>query len=195
MDIPNPTPAAVCRHPRTSTNRFGNGHTLVELVVTLSVVAVMAAGAAPTLHTFVKRNRLAAHINTFVGHLQLARSSAVKHGQRVVICQSRSGTGCERAGGWQHGWLMFLDPNANRELDEGEQVLRVQDKAFGDLLIGSGRRRRVVYQPSGFSPGTNATFTFCVPSAPQLAHAVIVSNTGRPRVTQRAADGGRLDCG
>ncbi len=180
-----------CHHARTRSQR---GYTLMEALVALAVAAFLTTTAVPALQSFVQRNRLAGEVNHFISHLSYARSEAVRRGLRVVMCQSQSGTACERVGGWHHGWITFADPNANRELDPDEQPLRVEGPVDEPLTILSGRRRRVVYQATGFSPGTNATFTFCDPGAPEMVRAVIISNTGRARFSTEGPGGRRLNC-
>ena len=53
----------------------------------------------------------------------------------------------------------------------------------------------MVYQTTGFTPGTNATYTFCDPDYPQFAKAIIQSNSGRIRLSRVKPDGKPLDCG
>lgn len=171
------------------------GFTLLELISSISITAVLTTTAIPAFSGLLQRNRITTEINTFVSHLHYARSEAVKRGERVVICRSADGQNCARTEGWHKGWITFADNNANRELDAGESLLRVEAGEENGILITSGRRRRVVYQSTGFSPGTNGTYTFCDPEYPDLAKAVILSNTGRPRLSEKKPDGSALDCG
>lgn len=171
------------------------GLTLLELMSTMSIAAVLTTTAIPAFNGLIQRNRITTEINTFVGHLQYARSEAVKRGDRVVMCRSPDGLRCGRTEGWHKGWITFADDNANRERDASESLLRVEASEENGVLITSGQRRRVVYQPTGFSPGTNGTYTFCDPEHPEWAKAVILSNSGRPRLSETKPDGTSLDCG
>lgn len=171
------------------------GFTLLELISTISIAAVLATTAIPAFSGLVQRNRITTEINTFVAHLHYARSEAIKRATRVVMCRSADGLSCGRTEGWHKGWITFADTNANRELDAGESMLRVEAGEDNGIIITSGQRRRVVYQATGFSPGTNGTYTFCDPDHPEWAKAVILSNTGRPRLSETKPDGSALDCG
>ena len=171
------------------------GFTLLELISTMSIAAVLTTTAIPAFSGLVQRNRITTEINTFVAHLHYARSEAIKRGARVVICRSADGLSCARTEGWHKGWITFVDTNANRELDASESLLRVEAGEDNGILITSGQRRRVVYQATGFSPGTNGTYTFCDPEHPEWAKAVILSNSGRTRLSKTKPDGSALNCG
>jgi type IV fimbrial biogenesis protein FimT len=171
------------------------GFTLLEFMSSMSIAAVLTTTAIPAFNGLVQRNRITTEINTFVGHLHYARSEAVKRGSRVVMCRSADGLACSRTEGWHKGWITFADANANREFDPGESLLHVETGEENGVEITSGRRRRVVYQATGFSPGTNGTYIFCDPDYPEWAKAVILSNPGRPRLSDTRPDGTALDCG
>lgn len=171
------------------------GFTLLELMSSISIAAVLTTTAIPAFNGLVQRNRISTEINTFVSHLHYARSEAVKRGSRVVICRSADGLGCGLTEGWHKGWITFVDTNANREFDAGESLLRVETGEENGVEITSGQRRRVVYQSTGFSPGTNGTYIFCDPEHPEWAKAVILSNSGRTRLSETAPDGSALACG
>lgn len=172
------------------------GFTLIEVLVTMTIAAILGTTAVPAFHSMLQRNKIASEINTFVTHLNYARSEAIMQSTRVVMCRSRDGKTCQRTNGWHEGWITFADKNANRERDDDEVVLRVvADYKDNGVLITSGRRRRVVFQTTGFTPGTNATYTFCDPDYPEFAKAIILSNSGRARLSLVKPNGKPLDCG
>jgi type IV fimbrial biogenesis protein FimT len=171
------------------------GFTLLEFMSSMSIAAVLTTTAVPAFNGLIQRSRITTEINTFVSHLHYARSEAVKRGSRVVICLSTDGLNCSSTEGWHKGWITFADTNANRELNTDEALLHVEMGEENGVEITSGQRRRVVYQSTGFSPGTNGTYTFCNPDHPEWAKAVILSNSGRPRLSETAPDGSALDCG
>jgi len=177
------------------TFRFQFGFTLLEMLITLSISAILTTTAIPAFYELVQRNRLTTEINTFVGHLHYTRSEAVKRGVRAVMCRSTDGESCERTAGWEEGWIIFADYNGNRELDGRDQLLFVEKGEENGITITSGRRRRIVFQNTGQSPGSNGTYVFCIPEYPKYAKAVIISNTGRPRISTARPDGTDLACG
>lgn len=169
------------------------GFTLLEIITTMTIGMTLLITGIPAMHKLIQQNLHSTHVNTFVGHLHYSRSEAIKRGTNVVMCRG-SKEDCARTAGWQHGWLIFVDENHNRQRDIDEQVLRYEAGWDDGIEVTSGRRRRIVYQPSGYSPGTNGTYVFCNPSYPELVRAVILSNTGRPRLSKKRPGGGPLRC-
>lgn len=170
------------------------GFTLIEVMTSISIAMLLLTSGIPAMQSLVQRNLHTTHINTFVGHLHYSRSEAIKRGTSVVMCRSTDERHCSQTAGWHTGWIVFADKNNNREVDGQETLLRIAQGWEDGISVTSGLRRRVVYQPNGFSPGTNGTYVFCNPAYPQLARAVILSNTGRPRLSETRPDGSPLGC-
>ena len=89
-------PAVIQGEPRVhahspSQQRHG-GFTLVELAVTVAILAILIAIAVPSFTVVVNNNRLASQANALVGALQYARTESVRLNQRVVLCQTADGT-------------------------------------------------------------------------------------------------------
>jgi len=177
------------------TYRCQRGFTLLELVTGLSITAILTVTGVPAFSELVQRNRLSSEINTFITHLHYVRSEAVKRGVRVVMCRSADETRCSRTQGWQEGWIVFTDNNANRKYDGDDQLLYSRQAQQNGITITSGRRRTITYQNTGQSPGSNGTYVFCNPRYPEHAKAVIISNSGRPRLSDVRPDGSELECG
>ena len=172
------------------------GFTLVELLSTIAIVSVVLGLGAPLFKATLTTNRLSTSINAMAGTLAYTRSEAVKRNQHVVLCKSLEGTQCTRQGDWRHGWLVYVDMNRNRSLDDNEPILGTHSLAVNIQVDyrAFGSRHYLVYRPSGMTR-TNGTFTFCDPNYPETAKALIITKTGRPRLSKVRADGSALDCG
>lgn len=70
------------------------GFTLLELMVTIAVLAIIAALAAPSFSNLINSNRLTAAANDLVGALQVARMEAIRRGTSVQVCPSTNGSSC-----------------------------------------------------------------------------------------------------
>ncbi len=168
------------------------GLTLLELLVTLTVTAILGVTVVPAMLDLIDRNRISASLNELVTHIHLARSQAIKNRYRAILCPSNDGRTCLRSGEWHHGFMLFDDNNGNRKPDPDERVIRFRKALPGVTMTSSRYRNKIVYQSNGMAGGTNLTITICGSrAAPQ---AIILSNTGRPRTADKRPDGKPLKC-
>lgn len=160
--------------------RRAHGFTLIELMITLSVMAILMAIALPNFQSFVQNSRITTQANSFITALMLARSEAVKRGSTVTVCRSTNGTGCSGVGNWENGWLVFVDANGDGVVDAGDLPVQVgQALSGGNTLEGGGAR--VTYSGNGFTAGFNDTFSLCDSRGAAFSRRIIVSNQGRVR--------------
>lgn len=102
-------PLVAIFRPSIISSRFHGGFTLIELVVTLAVAAILTTIAVPSFRGFVESNRLTAVTNDLIADFQLARSEALKRSANTIICKSADGASCTAAGTWNSGWIVFAD--------------------------------------------------------------------------------------
>ncbi len=159
------------------------GVTLLELIVTLTVVALLAAFGIPALYDYVQNLRLTAEINRLVAHLHLARTVAISRNTNVVMCKSDDQRACAdpapRGADWSRGWILFVDDNDNGVHDSAELVLHRQEALNEGLTVRFNQPGRVRYQPTGIA--RSGRFTICDLRGAQFARSVILYWTGRPR--------------
>ncbi len=171
------------------------GITLVELVSTLAISGVLVGTAVPGFQGLTAKSRMSAEVNTLLSHLYLARSEAVKRVTPAVLCPSINGSSCISQPDWHRGYILFSDRNNNGQRDNGEELLGAyQGGARQVTAISSIYRKRVTYRPDGMAGGSNVTVTFCHQDDVTPPKAVIVSNTGRPRISSTKPDGTALTC-
>src|SRR5690606_21539291 len=99
------------------------------------------------------------------------------------------------ARGWAAGWIVFAnaDGDAAPRVNPGEPGLLPVSAATTGLTI-SGDGDALTYWPTSRA-GTTATLVFCDARGPSAARAVIVSQTGRPRIASQDGSGSLLQCG
>lgn len=170
------------------------GHTLPELVFTLAIVAGVLGWGVPSFAEFRRNAERAREVNQFIQAVYLARSEAIKRNGVVSLCPSDDGARCGPAGTpWQRGWIVFVntDRDAPAARDDDEELLRVY--APWERGAVNANRATLSFRPFG-QTGVTATFTFCDDRGADGARAVIISQTGRPRVSDRSASNGPLTC-
>lgn len=131
-----------------------SGFTLAELLVALAIVAILLTLAWPSYQQFVVDSRVTAQANEFLTALTFARSEAVKRNTTVTVCKSADGAGCTTAGGWQQGWIVFVDEGTVATVDGTDTILRVAPAMNGpSTLVGTTAdvASYVSYVPSGRS--------------------------------------------
>lgn len=89
------------------------GFTLIELMITLVLAAIILTLAVPGFQDIIRNNRAATQANELVTALGLARSEAVKRGARVSLCPSADQASCTGGTDWSGGWIVFRDTAAN----------------------------------------------------------------------------------
>jgi type IV fimbrial biogenesis protein FimT len=83
------------------------GFTLLEMIVTLFIVAILAAFATPQLSGVLHRNSVSSASNTLLADLAYARSEAVTRNTNVSICPTTTGTSCSTTKAYESGWLVY----------------------------------------------------------------------------------------
>ena len=158
------------------------GVTLIELMICVAVGAGLLGWTAPSFRAFLLDAARAREVNQFVQAVYYARSEAIKRNGVVSLCPSLDGATCAAATAWQAGWLVFvnLDHDSPAALDAGEELLRAYG-AWPDGRITSNRTT-LSFRAFGQS-GVTATVEFCDDRGSRSARAVIISQTGRPRIS------------
>jgi type IV fimbrial biogenesis protein FimT len=83
------------------------GLTLIELMVTVAMLAILLSLAAPSFARMMASNRMATQTNEFTAALNLARMEAVRRGQSVALRADVDGISFES------GWKVFTDANSD----------------------------------------------------------------------------------
>lgn len=170
--------------------RNARGFTLIELMVTVSVLAIILGLAAPSFRDFILNNRLTAQINDLVADISYARSEAAVRGIRVTMCASADLDVCSDSGdAWQGGRIVFIDTNSNGTRESTEQILKKTESVGGSrTLIASGFPNTyfLSFRPyGGLLPATGGSFKLCDPDI-DTGRTVVVAATGRPAASKVA---------
>lgn len=131
-----------------------SGFTLVELMITISIAAILMTVGVPSYKYVTNANRIASEVNGLLGDMQYARAEAIKEGLPVTVCVSTNGTSCTSQTDWKNGWIVFSDANGNATVDGGDTIQRVQ-KTFAstDTFQATNTVAAVTFNREGFAVG------------------------------------------
>ena len=123
------------------------GFTLVEVMVTVIIVAILSAMAAPSYKSIVTDMRMSSEINALINDLNFARSEALKRGQIISVCPALSPTAattsCSATTDWSTGWVV-LAPS-------GVTPLRLSAGVTHSDTLTSGLTSSITITPLGYA--------------------------------------------
>ena len=163
------------------------GFTLIEALLALALLGALLGLARPGYYRWIAAQQVAHRAQFVADTLDLARSEAIKHGYRVNVCKSLDRRQCTTHGGWESGWIMYVDENHDGDIDADEQVIRLEGPASDDVTVHGNRpvADYVSYTALGHArllSGALQMGTFVVCKPGQYALKVVLANSGRARI-------------
>lgn len=155
------------------------GFSLYELLVTLSIAALLLIVGLPSMASLIARHRQHVEINALFHAVHLARKESITRRRVVSLCPSADGERCGRD--WSAGWIMFVntDRDSPPAVDHGEAVLTRH--GVGATLRLSANRQAFTLRATRLR-ATNGTIVVCDRADRIPPKALVISYTGRPRV-------------
>lgn len=184
--------------------RRATGFTVVELVITVAIVALLAALALPNFREFSVRMTVTDNTNDLVGALNVARSEAVKRGRAAAVIAND--------GNWNNGWQVVVakttaggieqvptSPGAgaddcsgyvDNEVDADNEVplcpryrgALAETYTITSAATGGGLDSQVTFSPTGAMVGADRfDFSVCRPTEladPEQSRHVLVEASG-----------------
>ena len=185
-------------HPRgippTQARRHVAGFTAIELMVVVSIVAILAALAGPSFTLLIENWRVRESAEQLQSTLHYARSEAIKRGGRVVIQKIPNNTnGCTTASdtrAWDCGWIVCHDTNDNGTCNAAEPVLQRIESSAKVHVNRTGGGASIQLNRWGLVDGTWLGFNL-IPLDKTVSHVaargVCMSSGGRVRIIPQEA--------
>jgi type IV fimbrial biogenesis protein FimT len=176
------------------------GYTLAELLVTISVVGILASVAVPGMQNVVLNNRRVSVSNDMAYSIQLARSEAITRNQRVIVCASTDGSSCASASDWSAGWIAFNDADGDKEPGGTGESILLQSVGDDSITITPLTfTDSFTYRPNGRVMGVSVgastgEFVFCDSRGAAHARVLSVRSSGRPKLSEKLASGSAPTC-
>ena len=128
-----------------------SGFTLIELMVTITILAILLGWAVPSFNNAALSSKLTGFANDLVASTQIARSEAIKRNAAITLCASSNGTTCATSGGWEVGWILL----------RGTTVLQRHQALPTEFRIVQTGGTSALAFPADVVGATAATFKVC----------------------------------
>ena len=167
--------------------RREGGFTLIELMVTIGILAIVLAVGVPSYRNIVMDNRLASQANLFATSIKLARSNAVKFQRSATVCSSTNFDAavptCGGSPDWSTGWIVWVDKDRDAATDANE-VISVSGPVHRASEL-KGTVNRFTYDGRGFASTPAGDLTLCDSRSGEMGRVIKVNTTGRTNISRQ----------
>jgi type IV fimbrial biogenesis protein FimT len=179
-----------------SNTKFSYGFNIMELMITLTIITVVASLVIPSFANIIQNARIRSASVELSTILALSRHHALSSGVTVIVCQAKdpSMRHCsdnrKRNTRWSSGVISYADLNGDNSLDTRDQILTtIQSHKSVSLVFNQNGMLRFFADGSARSAG----FYLCSKSSERERHLKIL-HTGRARTSAKMSDLNRQTC-
>lgn len=139
--------------------RRPSGFTLIELMVTISIVAIAMAIAVPSMTTFMRNAELTSFANSLVSAINVARGEAMKRGMNAMAVPTDGSN-------WSSGWVVFVDIDRSQAYETASDFTSLNQPAppsYLTITASSGSTAAasppyIMFDASGYSKTKSGGF-------------------------------------
>ena len=164
-----------------------SGVTLLEMLITIAIVAIVLTSVAPAMQTMLIQNRIVADTNELSSIIQYARHHSIDQQVDTLVCPSDNFTSC--SADWNDVKMVFADIDGNGVRGTDEDIL-VATSATNPNNQVAGTAASLRFEASG-AVDNPAVITLChKDKVVKYARALIVSLQGRVKISRDDNDDG-----
>ncbi len=165
-----------------------SGFTLLELMITLTVGAIVLSVGVPSFRAVIMDNRLVTQANQFVTSVSLARSAAVRYQRNATVCASANYDDpvpdCIATTDWSIGWIVWVDKDRDTVTDANE-IVSVFEPLNDSLAFSSSGTAGFTYDSRGFSLAGGDDLVLCDDRTGETGRLIRVNAVGRTNVSRQ----------
>lgn len=169
-----------CHRPRLS-----SGFTLIELMITLAIFAIILSVSAPSLRSFLSRSELTSSSNHFLSTINHLRTEAIRRNSYTTLCPSTDGIHCNGTD-WEDGWIAFEDIDRNYRVadDSSEEIFSTGEALRDDLTfhVSTELVSYIQYKADGTLSNIPGQISICHIGAPSDNNTRVFSISAGGRV-------------
>ncbi len=169
---------------------FNNrGFTLIELMITIAILAIVMMLAIPNFTSTLRNNSIANMSNNMIASLNFARSEAIKRGVPVSVCATSDANYTACGTSWNLGWMIFVNPTGGSTLSNTTAAPTLKVEKITDqsaTITASPSVGIATYTSSGFPATNTGNVALTIKSTGCTGDAgrqINISVTGRPIVS------------
>ena len=176
-----------------NSNKTLRGFSLYELLITLGLVSALMLLGLPTFGSLTADKRLRVEVDALFRAVYLARTESIARRRVVSLCPSLDGQYCSGYYDWSSGWILFVNKGRQNPLRRDDDELLLRYHRVGKTARISANRRGFSLRATELR-ATNGTIVFCDHAGRTENRALVISYTGRPRVTRKDTNGRPYEC-
>lgn len=162
-------------------NKNPNGFSLIELMVTLGIAAIVLAFGVPSMTRIVDQVRVDTETTSLMEGFTLARHFAVNAKSYVTVCGSSDGSSCD--GNWETGLFAYSHQGNNAGYSNDTDTPSLFYKTNNDTFTTIGNIKKFTFRPSGLLKGKSGSLLYCpIKDTVTNLRRLTVSKGGRVRV-------------